>query len=278
MHDNRLRAGRWVRLAPGVSCTSPPVTDGDLLIASLLHGGEESCLSGTVALVVRGFRTVTSWERALVLVPLAQAPRSVGRIQIRPTPHPPVHLVVDGLRLAPVARSVVDHAIGVHHHPDHVRAVVAEAVQRRGCSPHQLQAALSEAPMRGSKRLRSAIADVAGGARSAPEARAARTFREVDLPAWELNHPVRIGARRFVLDFWFEELAAAVEIDGEEFHRFGASWDATLSRDATLQTDGIAVLHVQPSRTKTDDGLLELVVPWLRRRAADRGISWRWSS
>lgn len=275
--DRRLAAGLWVRLAPGVYCTAPPATDDDLLHAAVLHGGVTGCVSGTAGLVAYGFRSVATWERALVLVPYETGPRSIGRIQVRPTPHLPVGRTVAGLRLAPVARCVVDHCIG-ERHVDHVRAVVAEAVQRGRCSPPELEQELAIAPMRGSRHVRTAIADVGAGARSAPEARAAAVFRRVELPTWTVNHPFRIGARSYVFDFWFDELRASVEVDGEEYHRFGAAWDRTLARDAEVQTAGVAVLHVQPSLTRSADGLLARVVPWLRRRASDRGIPWRWNS
>ncbi|HEX9517530.1 MAG TPA: hypothetical protein VF940_15315, partial [Streptosporangiaceae bacterium] len=82
---------------------------------------------------------------------------------------PPRGCYAGPVQYALPARAVADAARGLHDIGD-ARAVVAAAVQGRKCTIEQLEAELKCGPVHGSALFRAALAEVAQGARSGPEA------------------------------------------------------------------------------------------------------------
>jgi very-short-patch-repair endonuclease len=146
---------------------------------------------------------------------------------------------------------------------DDVRAIVAEAVQRGLATPHDLEAEYGAGPRNDSKHLRIALEDLLAGARSAPEGRAARSLRKANLGGFVQNTKIRIGSRRFVADFLWEDLGAILEIDSREYHFNERDWQQTLRRDQTLQGAGYAVLHVTPAQLRDEARFIAIVRAWL---------------
>ena len=258
----RCRSGRWVRLALSVYLTTPPVTWSDRLHSASLHAGPGSAISGAAALVEYEFRAVGRPAAVLVLVAPDVAVRSQPSIRIRRTTRPPRAQVHRGLPLAPVARAVADHVVSIGR-LDRVQAVVAEAVQRKLCVVADLAVELEAGPRRGSRLFREALRDVGYGARSVPEARAGRLLRAAGVTGFVQNAELRVGNRRFVADFLWDELRAVLEIDSTEHHLSPEDHAATLERDQVLQAAGYVVLHVKPSQLRDPDSFVALIVAWL---------------
>lgn len=256
-------------LFPGVYLTRPEPRPEDWLHAALLHSGPRSVLSGALALRCHGVRLPRAGvpESILVLIPYGEGVRSVSPAQLRRVPHLPDPVLVEGLRLAPAQRAVADLALELHRLDD-VRALVADAVQRGFCTPEELVAQMVTAARKNSKAFRTAVKEIADGARSAPEARAASTLRKNGITGFRQNAEVIVGGRRFVADFLWDELKAILEIDGAEYHFDRDGWRRTLDRDARLQGGGYALLHVPPSLVASEVMFVHQVSAWLAARAA----------
>jgi very-short-patch-repair endonuclease len=257
----RCRSGQWVRLAPAIYLTTPPVTWLDRLHSAHLHAGSGCAISGAAALVEYGFR-VGRPGAVLVLVACDIAVRSQPGIRIRRTTRLPAARRCRGLPLAPVARAVADHVVGLRH-LDQVQAIVAHAVQRKLCTVADLAVELDAGPRRGSRLFREALRDVGFGANSVPEARAGRLLRAAGVTGFVQNAEVRVGDRRLLADFLWPELRAVLEIDSTEFHLTPEDHDATLARDQLLQAAGYIVLHVKPSQLRDAEAFVALIRAWL---------------
>jgi very-short-patch-repair endonuclease len=253
----RLRSGHWSAVLPGVYLTtSSPVTK-DLLRAALLYAGRAACLSGASALWLYGIRCPKS-RRALVLLPRERAPKQVSWAQFRPTQRLPAPQWREGLPLAPPARSVADWALRTAD-LDSVRATVARGLQGGHCTLGQLESELKNGPRNHSAVLREALAEIGMGARSAPEARAAKIMRRAGLEPFEQN--VAVGP--YVVDFLWRPLRAVLEIDSVEYHFSPGDWQRTLSRHRELESLGFSVIHVRPSELDDERGFVDAIRRWL---------------
>jgi very-short-patch-repair endonuclease len=201
----------------------------------------------------------------LVLVPIESGRQSFARARVRRTRRLPRGLPGRNPALAPVARAVADHAHTLVCLND-VRAVVAEAVQREWCTVQAIAAELAAGGRNGSALLRQAVTEIAGGARSAPEAEAAAILREGGVHGFQQNVDVLACGRRFNVDFLWEQLMAVLEIDSQEFHFRSEQWKATMERHAMLEAAGYSVIHVPPSALKDRCAFIELVASWLQTR------------
>ena len=136
---HRIRpGGPWQRLLPGVYLvvTGTP-TQRQREIAALRRAGPGSVLTSIAALEHHGVRTPGS-TYVTVLVPAAQRRRSEGFVRIWPTTRMPEFVFTDGaVRFAEAARAVADAARELGSFRE-VRAVAADAVQRRRCRIDQL--------------------------------------------------------------------------------------------------------------------------------------------
>jgi very-short-patch-repair endonuclease len=274
----KLQRGLWVSLMPGVYGTRQEPSASDWLAAALVHGGPRSVLSGAAALRQYGFHAVVSADamarqrqvgldlrRILLLVPYQSGVVSRGPVRVRRASHLPSGLWLNGLRLAPPVRAVCDLALGINGLDD-ARALVSEAVQRHRCHPAEFTQELRHTARRGSKPLRTAVAEIVAGARSAPEADAATALNHAGIDGYTQNAPLVVHGHHYVVDFLFEELQAILEIDSQEHHYDRADWEATQDRDAVLQSDGYAVLHIRPSVVKTRAAFIRRVELWLDSR------------
>ena len=154
--------------------------------------------------------------------------------------------------------------------------MVAAAIQRRACTLEQLATEVGSCPRNGSAHLRTAVADVLAGARSAAEASAADRLRRARLPEFEMNVPLLSANGRViaVLDFLWRGLLAVLEIDSREFHFREADWKATGARHNLLTRLGLALTHYPPSETSSPRWTDE-VQEWLRNRAAELRTPYR---
>ncbi len=237
---------------PGVyiAVTGTPTAD-QLDAAALLYAGPGGTLTGPAALRRHGLRTRS--EITDVLVPASRRRQSAGHVVLHRTTQLPPYVCYAGLiQYAMAARAVADSARFVRELSE-VRAVVAAAVQTRRCTVEQLEEELSSGPVRGSALLRAALAEVAAGARSGPEAELMDLIRRAGLPAPQLNALLYIGNELIASpDAWWKDAAVAVEVDSREWHLSPEDWANTMRRHDRMTAAGILVLHFTPRQIRTE--------------------------
>ena len=252
---NRIRpGGPWQRLLPGVYLTQtgpPNVVQKDM--AALLHAGSGSVLTGPAALRGLGITDVEP-VRFDVLVPNSRRPQSMAFVTIHRTTRMPERVVCEGRRLYTLsARALVDTARGLTTLHE-VRALIAGAVQRGHCTLPALVRELPEGPLPNSALLRQALAEVAGGIRSAAEGEFKDLINGARLPAPMFNARLFTADGTFIatVDAWWPEAGVAAEVDSREWHLSPADWEHTMSRHATLSSHGILVLHFTPRQVRSE--------------------------
>jgi hypothetical protein len=245
--EHRLATGRWRRVLPSVYLTADTMTWTDRLRAALVLAGDEALVTGAAALADQGLRSVPRPDRIVVLVPRTTCTRDAGWVRVRRTHRLPEPALLPGPARAPLSRAVADLALE-RGRLDDVRALVAQAVRAGLCTVEELQAELLAGPRRGSANLRISIEDVAGGAWSAPEARAARILRRADVPPFEQNARIVLpGGDYLIVDFLWRALKAILEIDSRTHHFDNpADLDRTTDRHLVLETLGYTVVHRRP--------------------------------
>jgi hypothetical protein len=137
---------------------------------------------------------------------------------------------------------------------DEVRALIAEAVQRRFARAQDLAAELLTAPRHGSRLPRQALGETLAGARSAPECKQIPVLsRSKVLPQLHYNCSL-MGPDGWIAnpDAYCEESGVAQEIDSVEFHIDPRAWRETMRRRSRMVTYGVSVLEAPPSRLDTD--------------------------
>jgi len=254
----RLRAGgQWQRILPGVylTVTGTPTPD-QRDTAALLYAGPGSTLTGAAALRRHGMRIQS--DSVDVLVPASRQRQNVGYVVVHRTSRlPPLVCYVGPVQYALAARAVADAALGLRELRD-VRAVVAAAVQSGRCTVEQLAAELKSGPVRGSALFRVALAEVADGAWSGPEAELLDLIKRGRLPTPLLNARLFAGDELLARpDAWWPDVGVAVEVDSKEWHLSPESWERTMRRHARMTARGILVLHFTPRqiRKEPDDVL-----------------------
>src|SRR5207249_2116265 len=118
-------------------------------------------LDGPTALRHYRLEQAPNSRRVHVLLPMSVHRRSTGFVVVRRTIHPPLPVwSTDDTPLAPAARAVVDTCLRLTDQRA-VRAIVAEAVQRRRTTIEALLVELVAAPSAGSAVLRRVLKEVA---------------------------------------------------------------------------------------------------------------------
>lgn len=246
--------GPWRWLLPGVVLIEPRVPSGrQRARAALAYAGSDAQLTGACAASLHGLRRIGDDGRVHVLLPHALRCRSVGSVLVERTTRLPESVMVRGLPLAPVVRAVLDRARRLRD-VETVQALVAEAVQRRFCTPAELADELDAGSKRGTALVRRELKDIRGGARSVPEVHAMRLVRSSGLPEPLWNVPLfdDCGQLIGIPDAWWSEVGLAWEIDSLAYHLDPADYDRTLRRDARYAAAGIPFLPTLPSRVHTE--------------------------
>ncbi len=174
-------------------------------------------------------------------------------MRVWPTTRMPEFVVADGaVRFTRAARAVTDAARELGSLRD-VRAVTADAVQRRCCQLDQLIEELAQAPMRQSGWLRQALAEVADGVRSVAEGDLRDLIIRAGLPHPLFNARLYLG-RTFLAkpDAWWPESGVAAEVNSREWHLSPEDWARTQARQARMGRHGILVLPFTPGQIRTE--------------------------
>jgi hypothetical protein len=254
MIQRRICAGgQWQRLLPGVylALTGTPTQEqGE--VAALLYAGPGSIITGAAALRRHGLRAPRAGA-VDVLIPGKRRRQNAGYVAVHPTMRIPPSVCYQGpVQYALAARAVAD-ATRCLDDLATVRAVVASAVQTRQCTIEQLAEELRQGPKRGSALLRTALREVAQGARSASEADVLALIKRAQLPTPLLNPRLYLGDELLgVPDAWWPEAGVAVEVDSREWHLSPQDWERTIRRHARMTAVGILVLHFTPRQLKDE--------------------------
>jgi len=255
---HRLRpGGPWQRLLPGVylTVTGTPIR-AQTEVAALRYAGPGSVITGVAALRRHGIR-VPEPHVLTVLIPGQRVRGSWAFVRVWPTTRMPEFVFTDGaIRFAEAARAVSDAARELGSFRE-VRAVAADAVQRRRCRLDQLIEELAHAPVRQSAWLRRTLAEVADGVRSAAEGDLRDLIRAHRLPPPLFNARLYVGPEFLaVADAWWPETGVVVEVDSREWHLSPEDWQRTLRRSTRMNALGINVMHVTPQRIRTEAAMV----------------------
>jgi hypothetical protein len=252
---HRLRpGGPWQMLLPTVYiATTGEPSIAQQQIAAQLYGGPRSVITGTAAVLSHGIRAEQS-ELIDVLVPLTRQRRNVGFALLHRTSRMPEQVYNFGpIRFALAPRAVADTVRGLTSLRD-VRAIVADAVQRRKCGIEELGIELKAGPNVGSAFFREALGDVAAGIHSAAEGDFKDLLAKSRLPAPLFNASIYDSDGAFVArpDAWWPQYSVAVQIDSHEWHLSPHDHTRTLERQRRMAKLGILVLPFTPRQIRTE--------------------------
>ncbi len=248
----RIREGRWQRVLTGVYCLDGgTLTDEQRRVAAALYAGPDAQITGPSALAWYGFRTLPASHEIHLFVPHETRCRSNGFAVVkRATALDRQARHTELYRVAGPARAVVDTCRELRELRT-VRAVVAEAVQRFRVAPHLLDEEVRRAARSRTAVVRRALDEIAGGARSAPEAQARAVLEASSLLAgrmlWNPQLALPDGTRLPTPDGYLPDVALAIEVDSREFHLSPEDWARSLERHNILGRYGVQVLHFTPS-------------------------------
>jgi hypothetical protein len=260
--------GAWTVVLPGVYLAHRgQLTIGQREIAAALYAGRGCVITGQAALRRMGVR-VDVTDVIDVLIPEQLKRRSSGFVRVaRTTRLPERPLLLDGLAWAPPARAVADAARSEMALRE-VRALVANAVQRRTCAIQEIAKELRDGPKQGSGALRAALAEVADGIRSVAEGDLRALIKHFGLPDPMYNPRLFVGEAFLAEpDAWWPDAGVAAEMDSRTYHLSPSAWEKDLARDAAMTAQGILVVHVTPARVRSEPA----AVASLLRSTYDKG-------
>jgi hypothetical protein len=249
------------------------------LVAAQLYAGEQSVLTGAAALAVHGIRLprdrideaegfgvqggyCASRYRLDALVPHGRRRQSVGHLRIIRTTRVPEATRIGALRVAPLARSVVDGCLAAvaDGEPEAIDGIVTAALEDDRVQLTELEYELGKASRQHSAAIRAEL----GKSRAHLRVTASREF----LAKLDASGP--FGAMRDV----------AIYVGQRRVARAAALWpdravvvmvDAPPLDSGTLASLGFAVIRVTSEQLARDaEGLLQLVRRMLRGRPEAR--------
>ena len=239
--------GPWRRLLPGVVLASNgSPTQRQIVRAAVKYAGPQALVTGLPALTAFGSRRRPE-PGVHLLVPHQRQASSCEFVVVERTHRLPVAVLKQGLPYAPVERAAIDAARRLTDQAQ-VRALLAEAVQRLHCTPHQLARELAAAQRRGTALARRALIELGLGIRSAAEAdaRSALLLAGVREPEWNVELFTADGEFIACVDAWYDDVAVVFEVDSMEFHFDEESYKSTQRRQAKLARFGVIVVPVAP--------------------------------
>jgi hypothetical protein len=253
--SHRLRnGGSWQPLLPGIYLTvtgTPTLLQREM--AAALYGGRYAVITGIAAL--RHHRmTGPESDTIDILIPANIKLQSVQGVMVHRTRHMPKLVTgAPSRNYALPARAAADAARWLTDLRE-VRALVAGAVQNRRCTIEELAEELRAGGRRDSGLLRTVLAEVADGVRSAPEAELRILIRKAGLPMPMFNPSLYLLDGTFVAkpDAWWPEAGVAIEIDSKRWHINPDDWEHTMDRHSELGEHSIVTLHFTPHKLRSD--------------------------
>lgn len=278
---HRIRCGGpWQTLLPGIylTVTGAPTQDQRKVAASLL-AGPGSVITGPAALAMYRVRSPQT-DLVDVLVPASRRRASAGFAVIHRTRRMPAKVLASAaLDYATPARAVAD-TVRSFGEISEARALIAGAVQSRDCTLPELTAELAYMQGRGAALMRSVLAEVAAGIRSAPEGDLRDLIVRYGLPTPMFNPRLYLHGKFLAIpDAWWPEAGLVVEVDSREWHFSAESWHDTMRRHDRLTAAGILVLHVTPQQLRTEQArIVRDITAALRVGRPPAGITTRQAS
>jgi hypothetical protein len=246
--------GPWQRLIPGVVLLNNGTpTRQQLGEGALSHAGAGAVITGLEAARLHGVRKLPAFRAVHVLIPHERKVASRGFAVVERTIHPPKPVRINGLPVAPLARALVDASRRMDN-LDHVRAMIADAVQRGVCEPGALRDELAEASTIGSALPRRVVHEMERGVRSAAEGWAYAVVKRTGLPEpeWNVEITSQDGALLGVADAYWKKIALAWEIDSYDYHLSPEDYRRTMRKHTALAAAGVIVVHTLPSQLRDD--------------------------
>lgn len=215
------------------------------LLAATLACGEGSVVSHGTAAALLGI-----WERypqRIDVIAPVQAGRKIPGIRRRHTPPPGEIHTHDAVPCTDPSRTIVDVA-GIVGEPA-LRRTVEQAAVLRVLDVPEIDAILAKGRRRGSPRLRSVLEDwrrypPAMRLRSPMEARLLPPLSRRGIPIPDCNEVLRIGGRRFEVDFLWRRRRLVVEVDGARYHDNPEARSRDDRRDRMLSAAGYDVWRI----------------------------------
>ena len=177
-----------------------------------------------------------------------------------------------GVPVADAARLVVDAARECTSLRD-VRGLVLGAVADNHSTPTELLTLLDGGAVGGTAWARRAAGDAQRGAASPPEAELVDGLLGCGFPFY-VNPEVRLrGQLLGRLDLYLAGTGVGAEMDSKERHGGQEALDDTLSRHERVDAGGLSLVHVTPSRYRSDPAAFRerLVAKVIARRANGLG-------
>ena len=266
-----MRRGPWQWILPGVTlCHTGTPTRREKLLAALKYGGPGAVVTGASGLREHGVREPLD-PRIHLLVPRATNRTSHHFVIVERTSYLPEPVVRRGIALAPLARCCVDGSRRTLRLSS-VRAVVAETVQRKFCTPAELLDAIGSLATQRSGRIRAVMHEIEVGIRSAAEGDARIAFRgsDVPMPEWNVSLFTPDGVLLCIPDGWWDDLAIALQIDSMEWHLSPELYKRTQATQRVLAELGIPFLPWAPGDVARDPDAFVASAREFRRGNAQR--------
>ncbi|WP_326958533.1 hypothetical protein [Amycolatopsis sp. NBC_01286] len=228
-------------------------TDEHRIRAALLHGREGALLTGIHAMLRHGLRSAPEPTDVHVLVPADRRVGSMAFVHVERTTRLPPARVLREVPTVPTHRAVIDAARRMRNH-DAVVAMMAEAIQRRRCTPEALARELADGKRAGRVLPARALAPLLGGARSVAEVDAWRLLGRSKLPECRWNIKLFTADGRYIAtpDAWWDEVGLAWEIDSRRHHSGPGEHAGTLARNTRYLRAGVVVLQTLPARLRSE--------------------------
>jgi hypothetical protein len=251
--------GMFSRVLPGVHRIDGrgPLSRAQRDQAALLYAGPASVL--TAGAVLHGYRiralehpAFRFDDRVHTLVPHQTHRASHGFVTVERTRFMPAHREKDGLRVAVLARAVLDAARRCSDEGA-VRALIFEVVQRGLVAPESLEDERRRGQIRGSRFARLALEEVFAGVRSVAEGDVRLAFLARGWNDLLFNPRLYLPDGAFLAcPDAYHPSGVCLEVDSREHHFSVDSWEATMRRGASMTAGGLAVIHVPPSRFRRE--------------------------
>ncbi len=272
-----IKNGKWQRVLPGLYATfTGPLTLEHRRVAGMLYTRGSAQLTGLAALVWHGFRQLPTVDQIHLLVPHDQRRSSHSFLRIQrtlrldPEPHQG-----NGYPVCSAPRAVGDACRALDDLRT-VRAIVAEAVQRRRTTIAALRHELDLARTSRTRLLRIAVCEVADGARSAPEIDLKHLLSGsefIDRMLWNPQLAAVDGTPLPSPDGWIGEAGIALEVDSREYHLSPDDWQRTMRRHNLLAEHGVLVLHFTPAEIRGRPEHVRRIVEQAYRQRASEGAT-----
>lgn len=217
------------------------------LVAAVLACGDGTVVSHGTAASLMGL-----WEKEPVVIDVVapvEAGRGIDGIHRRhtPPPEPWERWVFDGIPCVTPARAIVDVAgmVGLKTLGETVEQAAVEGMLQIPA----IDRVLAGPRRRGSRGLRLVLADWRRyppglKVRSRLEARLLPRLTQWEIPIPRVNSKLRVGEKRYELDFFWPERRLVVETDGGKWHDNPVAQARDSARNRVLRANGYEVRRI----------------------------------